>query len=94
MSQRWSQWDEDAASVDALLRGIEASFPRVQQGAGSEEQVSEVLSIYQVNFLLIHLHMTLMCHLLTQRLISSIKLEWRGCFLLQHMVFLPADGTY
>nr|XP_029131758.1 nesprin-2 [Labrus bergylta] len=43
----WSQWEEDSAWSDSLLRGIETSLPKLLAGADSEEQVSEKLSVFQ-----------------------------------------------
>lgn len=50
-SQMWSQWDEDSAWSDSLLRGVETSFPKMHEGGDSEEQTSESLSVYQVFFI-------------------------------------------
>ncbi|XP_032382889.1 nesprin-2 isoform X2 [Etheostoma spectabile] len=45
--QVWSQWEEDNAWSDSLLRSIETSFPKIHKGGNSEEQISEKLSLYQ-----------------------------------------------
>ncbi|XP_037652752.1 nesprin-2-like isoform X2 [Sebastes umbrosus] len=45
--QTWSQWEEDSAWSDSLLRSIETSFPRMHEGGNSEQQISEELSVYQ-----------------------------------------------
>ncbi|XP_078133881.1 nesprin-2-like isoform X3 [Sander vitreus] len=45
--QVWSQWEEDNAWSDSLLRAIETSFPKMHEGGNSEEQISEKLSVYQ-----------------------------------------------
>lgn len=44
----WSQWEEDGAWSDSLLRSIETSFPMMHGEGDSEEQISEKLSVYQV----------------------------------------------
>ncbi|XP_028420864.1 nesprin-2 isoform X2 [Perca flavescens] len=45
--QVWSQWEEDSAWSDSLLRAIETSFPKMHEWGNSEEQISEKLSVYQ-----------------------------------------------
>nr|XP_020467231.1 nesprin-2-like [Monopterus albus] len=45
--QMWSQWEEDSAWSDSLLRGIKTSFPKMHEGGDSEEHVSDKLSVYQ-----------------------------------------------
>lgn len=47
-SQVWSQWEEDSAWSDSLLRTLRTSFPRMHQEGASEEQISEKLSVYRV----------------------------------------------
>lgn len=44
----WSQWEEDGAWSDSLLRSTETSFPMMHGEGDSEEQISEKLSVYQV----------------------------------------------
>lgn len=46
----WSQWEEDSAWLDSLLKSIDTSFPKMHEGGDSEEQMLEKLSIYQVIF--------------------------------------------
>lgn len=48
LSQVWSQWEEDSAWSDSLLRPLQTSFPRMQQEGASEAQISEKLSVYKV----------------------------------------------
>lgn len=48
LSQVWSQWEEDSAWSDSLLRGVETSFPIMHTEVDSEEQMLEKLSGYQV----------------------------------------------
>eukprot|EP00066_Takifugu_rubripes_P029034 XP_011618300.1 PREDICTED: nesprin-1-like [Takifugu rubripes] len=43
----WSQWEEDSAWADSLLRPLQTSFPRMQEEGASEEQISEKLSVYK-----------------------------------------------
>lgn len=50
LSQMWSQWEEDSAWLDSLLKSIDTSFPKMHEGGDSEEQMLEKLSIYQVIF--------------------------------------------
>ncbi|XP_068574256.1 nesprin-2-like isoform X2 [Cebidichthys violaceus] len=45
--QVWSQWEQDSAWSDSLLRAIEASFPKMHVGGNPEKQTSEKLSLYQ-----------------------------------------------
>ncbi|XP_027134505.1 nesprin-2 isoform X2 [Larimichthys crocea] len=45
--QMWSQWEEDSAWLDSLLKSIDTSFPKMHEGGDSEEQMLEKLSIYQ-----------------------------------------------
>ncbi|XP_031728981.1 nesprin-2-like isoform X3 [Anarrhichthys ocellatus] len=45
--QVWSQWEEDSAWSDSLLRANEASFPKMHVGVNPEKQISEKLSLYQ-----------------------------------------------
>ncbi|TNM95727.1 hypothetical protein fugu_016810 [Takifugu bimaculatus] len=43
----WSQWEEDSAWADSLLRPLQTSFPSMQEEGASEEQISEKLSVYK-----------------------------------------------
>ncbi|XP_034530155.1 nesprin-2-like [Notolabrus celidotus] len=45
--QVWSQWEEDSAWTDSLLKDVETSITMMHDGAESEEQISKKLSVYQ-----------------------------------------------
>lgn len=47
--QVWSQWEEDSAWSDSLLRTLQASFPKMhQEEEDSEEEITENLSVCRV----------------------------------------------